>query len=766
MKWLFPSNITASAALREAVGGHPLVADILARRGFSEAEAALAFLDPAHYSPSPPTELPDLVTAAEHLLDAIQRGDPILVWGDFDVDGQTSTALLTDALRHLGGQVSYHIPHRLKHGHGVQPDILKEYLGRGFRVILTCDTGVAAHEAADIARTAGAVLLITDHHALPERLPEAPAVVNPQRLPAGHSLRDLPGVGVAFMLARQMCTLAGRSDEALQFLDLVALGIVADVAPLRHDTRYLLQLGIEALRFPRRVGLQALMRSAGIDPLNMSADMIGYQLGPRLNALGRLDEARLAVELLTTDNEVMAQQIAAQLEVLNDRRKQIEDQIYGAAQEQIARDPSLLSFEALVLEGPNWHPGVIGIVASRLVEQYHKPVVLLTPAEDGVARGSARSVPGVDIGAAIAANADLLLGYGGHPGAAGLRLDADLIPQFRRRLSNTVQKIWDHSAVDGYAIDAIFPLADLSLELADELNWLAPFGAANPPVLLMDSGLRLAAHTAFGANGKHRRLIVEDGEGRSYPLIWWEGSESSLPPPIFDLLYIPRINDYRGRRSLQLEWVASRPTPGAVVEVEAGPRYRLVDWRSQTVAWEGLGAEAGVWVEGADASASGIPASIRRLDRATACPCPVLAIWTVPPGPQELEQMLGVTQPHTVYVIARHKPEDNPRAFLQRLGGLVKYALNNYAGEVSILKLASATAQREITVRRGLEWLAAKGHISLEWLDADRVHLVATSNTAETEREALQDAIRALLAEAAAYRAYFCQADLGMFFQL
>jgi single-stranded-DNA-specific exonuclease len=765
MKWLFPSEVTASEALREAIGGHPLVADILARRGFSEVEAALAFLDPAHYSPASPAELPDLATAAEHLFDAIQRGERILVWGDFDVDGQTSTALLTDALRHLGGQVAYHIPHRLKHGHGVQPDVLREYLRQGFRVIVTCDTGIAAHEAAEAARTAGAVLLITDHHALPERLPDAPAVVNPQRLPVGHPLRDLPGVGVAFMLARQMYTLAGRAEEAERFLDLVALGIVADVAPLRHDTRYLLQLGIESLRFPRRIGLQALMRSAGIDPLNMSADMIGYQLGPRLNALGRLDEARLAVELLTTDNEMTAQQIAAQLEVLNDRRKQIEDQIYGAAQEQIAKDPSLLSFEALVLEGPNWHPGVIGIVASRLVEQYHKPVVLLTPAEGGLARGSARSVPGVDIGAAIAANADLLMGHGGHPGAAGVWLDADLIPQFRRRLSNTVQKMWDHSVADGYAIDAILPLSDLSMELADEFNRLAPFGAANPPVLLMASRLRLEAHTAFGANGKHRRLIVEDEQGQSYPVIWWEGSEFPLPPPVFDLLYIPRINDYRGRRSLQLEWVTSRPTPGVAVEVEVGPPYRVIDWRGQKPIWKELQAEAVVWIEGAEASE--IPDSVHRVDRATAYPCPALVIWTAPPGPQELEQMLGLIQPQVVYVVAYHKPEDTPKAFLQRLGGLVKYALNNYAGEVSILRLAGATAQREVTIRRGLEWLAARGQICIEWLDADRVRLTAGgSNTCGTEVEALQDAVRALLAEAIAYRAYFRQADLGMFFQM
>lgn len=763
MEWLLPSDITASDSLQESVGGHPLVADILARRGIVDPDEALAFLDPARYRPAAPADLPDLDTAAARLMEAVRRRERILVWGDFDVDGQTSTALLVDALRDLGAAVNYHIPLRLAHGHGVKADMLREYFEQGIQVVLTCDTGVAEFEAAEAARTAGVPMLITDHHALPETLPDAPAVVNPQRLPEGHPLRDLPGVGVAYKLVEALYALAGRSGEERRLLDLVALGIVADVANQRHDTRYLLQLGIDALRVPQRVGLRALMRSAQVDPTNLSADTIGFQVGPRLNALGRLDNARLSVDLLTTDDETRAQQIAAQLELLNNRRKQIDDQIYAAAQEQIARDPSLLDFDALVLDSPNWHAGVIGIVAARLAEQYQRPVVLLVSPEGQPAHGSARSVPGVDIIASIAANDHLLLKYGGHAGAAGLTLDAALIPQFRRQLSATVREARSPDVVEGQPVDGVVTLGDLTMELAQALNRLAPFGEGNPPVTLMIPDLKLAAHATFGIGGRHRRLTVEDAQGASATIVWWRGSDHPLPGEAFDVLLTPRINDYKGARSLQLEWVDSRPLPGAAVE--AGPRYHLVDLRRDPDPLSVLPTDALVWAEALSLDALPTEFRDRIITRANASSAPALTIWTSPPGPQELAQLLDETKARTVYVLGRDAATSTPSAFLERLAGLVKYAQRVYDGKLSVVQLAGATGQREAAVRRGLEWLAAKGQVTVKWLDGDRAQVTPGGTRDDVAVEPLQDSIRALLAEAAAYRAYFRRANLTPIFE-
>ncbi len=764
MEWLFPQDVIVSQELRDAVGGHPLVAEILARRGITDADEALAFLDPRRYVPAPSTAIPDVDVAARRLIEAIQLGERILVWGDFDVDGQTSTSLLVDALRVLGADVDYHIPHRLKHGHGVHSEVLRSYIDQGVRVVLTCDTGITAHDAVELAHTAGVAVLITDHHALPPILPEALAVVNPQRLPLDHPLHDLPGVGVAFKLVQRLYELAGHAGDERRLLDLVALGIVADVATQRRDTRHLLQLGIDVLRYPNRVGLQELMRAAQVDPSNLSADTIGYQVGPRLNALGRLDEARLAVEMLTTHDRTLAAQIAAQLEMLNDKRKQIEDQIYAAAQQQIARDSSLLNFEALVLVGERWHPGVIGIVAARLVEQYRRPVVLLAGPPGEIVRGSARSVPGVDIGAAIAMNADLLITHGGHPGAAGLALSADLVPQFRRRLSNTVREIWDRSVTTGLHVDAEVRLDDLSMSLADELNRLAPFGEGNPPVHLMTKRLRIVADTLFGMDRKHRRVTIEDDRGVSQTVTWWRGAEHALPSTVFDLLYIPRINDYKGHRSLQIEWVSSRPTPGVAIEVE--PRYEIVDLRAEPAPLSKLPADRYcVWAEAIKPDE--LPFEPERvISRFTAQRCQVLAIWTAPPGPQELGQMLELTGARKFYVIAHHIPADTPRAFLRRLAGLVKYALRVYGGEVSVLRLAAAIAQREIAIRYGLDWLVAKGQISLQWIDGDRAHLTVGGIPDLQDPDPLQDAIHALLEESSAYRQYFRRANLQTFFDL
>ncbi|MBN1429295.1 MAG: single-stranded-DNA-specific exonuclease RecJ [Anaerolineae bacterium] len=762
MNWLLPSDVTASQALRESIGGHPLVADILARRGLDNLDVVQAFLDPAHYKPAPPGDIPDLDIAASRLLEAVRQGEHILVWGDFDVDGQTSTALLVDALRDLGARVSYHIPLRLVHSHGVHVDVLRGYIEQGVRLVLTCDTGVDAHEVARLAREAGVTLLITDHHALPETLPDAPAVVNPQRLPEGHPLRDLPGVGVAYKLIEALYDLAGRGGEEHRFLDLVALGIVADVAAQRHDTRYLLQTGIESLRNPQRLGLQALMRSAKVDPANLSASTIGYQVGPRLNALGRLDDARLSVELLTTHDEPHAQQIAAQLELLNTRRKQIEDQIAAAAQEQIAKDPSLLDFEVLVLDSPHWHAGVVGIVASRLADQYQRPVVLLISPEGSPARGSARSVPGVNIVAAFAANEHLLLSYGGHAGAAGLSMDAALIPQFRRQLSTVVSETRDPDIIEGRSVDAVVSLGDLTMELTEELDRLAPFGEGNPPITLMIPNLRLTAHTAFGVGGRHRRLTVEDSQGAGATLIWWRGSDYPLPGDAFDVLLVPHVNDYKGMRSMQLEWVDSRPLPGAVIDT--GPRYNLVDLRREAGPEPVLPVEGLIWAEATD---DDLPPALqeRAITRLNAAPCQTLIIWTSPPGPQELIQMLDKTRARDIHVLARDAHIGSPAAFLERLAGLVKYAQHNYNGEISVLHLACATAQREVVVRRGIEWLAARGQLRIEWLDGDRARLAAGGAPDEAVLNPLQDAIRALLAETSAYRAYFCRANLASIFK-
>jgi single-stranded-DNA-specific exonuclease len=627
----------------------------------------------------------------------------------------------------------------------------------GVDLLLTCDTGVTEHAAVTHAQERGVTVLITDHHDLPPELPPAAAVVDPKRLPSEHPLRELPGVGVAYKLMQELYLLLRRPPAEIETqLDLVALGIVADVATQSGDTRYLLQRGMQRLRRTERIGLKALMHIANITPDHLDTDHIGFGLGPRLNAVGRLGDANLAVELLTTDDRSRARILAAQLEGLNGRRRLLTDQITAAAQEQIARDPErLLGPHALVISAPHWHPGVIGIVASRLAETYERPTVLISQGKDGQGRGSARSVPGVDIHGAICATEDLLTRHGGHPGAAGLSLPVENIPAFRHALSHAVDEIWDRDVQPGLAIDAVLPWSQLSLALVDTLNTLAPFGAGNPAVALASRDLTLVAQQVFGRDQAHRRLTVRDADGTTYPVIWWRGAESAPPDGTFELAYRLKASDYKGERSLQIEYLDARILAAPPVEVTPPP-IQVIDQRqvpSPRPVLERLSATTTlqIWAEGEPVDAS--PG--RRRDQLT--PAPVLAIWTPPPGPRELRAVLDQVIPQEVHLFSVPSQGTAPERFMRRLAGLIKYTLRHKDGLAELETLAAASAQRAETVRAGIHLLAARGDVQILHEGNTTMQLAPGTKMPQGKETETAARLRALLQETAAYRAYFAR---------
>ena len=760
--WSEPVSIDVPDPLRSAVGGHPLVADILARRGLTDPDAALGFLDPARYAPAPPAALPDLDRAAQLLYDAILRRRRLLVWGDFDVDGQTATALLLSMLRDLGADVASYVPQRLVESHGIKVDVLDRLVGeRPVDVLLTCDTGVAEHEAIGHAKSLGLTVLVTDHHDLPESLPEADAVVNPKRLPAGHALRDLPGVGVAFKLAQHIYYLAGEDKDSVrlrQLLDLVALGVVADVARQVSDTRYLLQLGLEELRRPRRLGLRALMDMAKLDPANLTAEHIGFAIGPRLNAIGRLGDASLAVELLTTGDVTRARIIASQIEGLNNQRRALTEQVYAAAQEQIAKEPSLLDETVLVLSSPHWHAGVIGPVASRLAEKYARPAVLLVVSADGRARGSARAVPGVDISAALASARERLISFGGHPGAAGFVMEFDDVSIFRRELSRAVAATWDRAtAPAGTTIDAIASLKDLTLELAQQIERLGPFGEGNPPATLAVRDVVIAGVRAFGRRSEHREVTLENGQGLARKVTWWRGADEDVPQGRLDVAVTIKGTDYRGAQALSIEWVDARVIEVAPIEI-ALAAIEVVDWRGLPDAAQRVDGLAStndviVWADGEPPS---IVTARRRYDLA---PAKALVIWRAPAGPKEQESALAHVSPKTVYLCDAGDTDDRLESFVRRLAGLLKHDLNRREGSVDVTRLAAAAGQRAATVRAGIEWLAAKGQIAIVEGDGDAWRIAPGSGAASQDLDEIRLQLAGLLTETAAYRAYYRRAD-------
>jgi single-stranded-DNA-specific exonuclease len=756
--WIFPESIPIDPALAQEVGGDPFVAQLLARRGLTTPHAAAAFLNPDRYTPAPPSDLPDLASAADRLYRAVTRGEKIAVWGDFDADGQTSTTLLVSLLRDLQADVTFYIPQRMTESHGIKIDPLKRLLDQRINVLLTCDTGISEHEAIAFAKAQGVTVLVTDHHDLPDELPAADALINPKRLPSTHPLRSLPGVGVAFKLAQHVWQLAGEPDRADEYLDLAALGIVADVAELTADTRYLLQRGLDRLRRTQRLGLQAILTLAKIDAANLSAEHIGFGLGPRLNALGRLGDANLAVELLTTTNLTRARILASQLEGLNNQRKLLMDQILIGAQEQIAKEPALLEYNALVLHQAYWHSGVVGPVANRLAEQYQRPVVMLV-GDGKVLRGSARSVAGVDITTALRLCSEYISSVGGHPGAAGLALPDENLPVFRRALSNNVELIRDPSAVmDGLAIDAVLPLDHVTLEFAREIDRLAPFGEGNPAVTFAARDITIEHERTFGRKGEHREVTIADREGHTQKLIWWRGAEIDLPDAPLDVAFQIKTSTFRGETALSIEWIDYREAEAPIAEVTAPPQViEVIDWRTNNLARVSLedfqvaqqsSQGLATWADGATTAPFTLT---RRYDLPQA---DVLVIWSAPCGWRELVYAIERVKPTTIYLCAADAADDRVEPFLKRLTGLLKHDITQRGGRVNVPRLAAALNQRLITARKGIEWLEAAGQINVrEWSDEHLI--VELGGQSSDEADELASELRVLLAETAAWRQYY-----------
>ncbi len=778
------------APLSTSLNLPPLIAQTLVRRGITDVEAARAFLHPDSI---PSVPFPEIEKAVEYIILATRTGQPICIWGDFDVDGQTSTTLLVQTLQAIGATVTYYIPIRGKESHGVHIESLKPIIDNGVKLVVTCDTGITAHEAIDYANSRGVDVIVTDHHepARAERsdqrkrsrsefnLPNAKAIINPKMLPANHPLANLAGVGVAYKLAEAILgstrsTVNGLRSENL--LDLVALGLIADVALLKGETRSLAQKGIQALRNTNRLGLKGMAELAGVNLETLTEETIGFTFAPRLNALGRLSDANPAVELLITNDPVRARVLAAQIEGLNTQRRLLTSQVYEAAEAQLRNNPSLLTEPAIILSHRDWPGGVVGIVANKLVERYHKPAILLAESDDGILRGSARSIEGLHITEAIAANEKYLLGFGGHPMAAGLSLPADKFNEFKKGLSKAIEKQLGEIVLEEptLQIDAWLELNELNFELADSLESLAPFGAGNPELTLATHNVTLKSVKEIGRAKEHRRLTVADESGTEQDLLWWNGAGEELPgtDSRIDIAYSLRASTYRGEKQLTLEFQELRIVEERPIEIRK-PKLDIRDLRLHPSSFI-LHPSILVWAEGNEKA--------KGKSRFDLYPADEFAIYTTPPSPAELRAALEIVKPKTIYLFAV-PPAANPPLdvstlpeaavqrlrmtdeLLSRLAGMAKFAINQRGGKVSVRELAAATAQREAAIRLGLEWLGAGGHVKVQD-EADEITLSAGDGISNPylQRE-LYVAVKGLLEETAAYRNYFSRADAELLFK-
>jgi single-stranded-DNA-specific exonuclease len=548
-----------SGALASTLGVSEVVASVLAARGVETEESARALLKPSLEQLHDPFLMLGMRESVERVLRAVDSGERILVYGDYDVDGTTGTVVLRRALEFLGAQTGYHVPHRFTEGYGIRQDVLERAKADGYTLVISVDCGIRAHEPLEWAKQHGLDVIVTDHH-LPdedEGAPPAFAVLNPNQRGCTYPEKNLAGVGVAFKLAHALFGERGRESLVPGFLKVVAIGTVADVAQLTGENRTIVSLGVKDLHRATNPGLRALLEVSGCaDSRALKAFDLGFKVGPRINAAGRMDAARAVVELFEAKDITEARRIAAQLDARNRERQVVQQEVT----ERAVTELELSGQEAtavVVVAGEGWHRGVIGLAASKIAEKLHRPAVVISIDEDGAGHGSARSMEGFHMLDALTSCADLLEGFGGHAHAAGLGMRRENVSELRRRLNEYASKVVceDEEGVPCLEYDVELAPEAIGLELCNELEALEPHGAGWPRPVFVTRGLRVVGEPRV-MKEKHLKFNVNTSEGRVHECIWWRAAERKAATPrpgeCIELAYAMEANSWNGRTRLQL----------------------------------------------------------------------------------------------------------------------------------------------------------------------------------------------------------------------
>jgi single-stranded-DNA-specific exonuclease len=546
-------------AIQELSGYPPILRQILYNRGYRTHEQARLFLEAQTPPGSQPLDLLNLPKAVDRINYAIQHHENIVVYGDYDADGVTATALLGLALKGLGGEVREYIPNRFDEGYGLNLEAMHTLSEEGVNLIITVDCGIRSWDEADYARVVNMDLIITDHHFPLDELPQAFAVINPKQPGDSYPEKNLAGVGLAYKLVEAIAQ-AGQYPnlDSRDYLDLVALGTVADLVSLTGENRSLVRSGLEYLRQPLRQGVMALIGVSGLTPSRITATDISFALAPRLNASGRLESALASLHLLTSQDPMEVGQLAQWLEIQNRDRQKIMRDIQMKCEDRIIVDEHipLLLFDA----DPDYNPGVVGLAASRLTEQYYRPSIIASIGEK-YTRGSCRSIPEFHITQALDQCKDLLEHHGGHAAAAGFTVHNELLPTLITRMQTIAkEQLEDLDLRPKIFAETEIPLSDLKPDLLKYLNWLQPTGMGNPTPIFMSHGLKVTRQKAIGADGSHLKFSVTDGKITYDAIAFRQGHWLAQFPQSIDLMYTFELNEFNGQVSLQLNVKDIRPS--------------------------------------------------------------------------------------------------------------------------------------------------------------------------------------------------------------
>jgi len=705
-QWQLPTQLCLSPELI-AAAGDAIIAEILFRRGFQSPEAIRQFIDMDSCAPFDFSEHQLIMPLVHRIEQAINRAEKITVYGDYDVDGVTSTAVWVETLCHLGATVSYHVPDRFEEGYGINIAVLQQLAENGTKLIITCDCGISNICEIAVARRLGMDVLVTDHHELPDTLPEVP-IFNPKMLPQEHASFALPGVGASYVVAKELLKQFGHELYAEKLLELLALGIIADVVPLTKDNRWYLKQGLPRLLKSPRPGLKALLNLAKINPIYGTEEDIAFQVIPRLNAAGRLDSARLAVELLLCREEVEARELATKLDRLNEMRKVFCERMMRDAVAQISELPETPA--ALVLYQENWPEGVVGVVAGRLAEQYGRPAFLMTRKENGTITGSARSVAGFNVFQALTTCRDILDKFGGHEGAAGFSLVWENIVVFRERIEQMVSRMAGETEnLEALSVDATLSADRINIELYRRIRQLAPFGQENPqPVFLIDG--QITVNQVMKEGSLHRRLRVAKNS-TEIEGVWWHSASKNVGEQDRVIARV-RLNFFRDV-AVQLD-IQDNVNAEDCLNPRPPHNLQLIDSRGCAREILQMAYPHAIFFgEG--------PEVLDALSRRELAKADTLVLLTIPPHWEEIRAAVCPQQ----IVIAWDHESGNGHGKVETtwryLLGLVKYAARMYQGSITIECAATKLGLTKELILAGLIAMEEAGLLKLTTIDAQRI---------------------------------------------
>ena len=734
--WVYPGETTISEDLLQLAGKNRLTAAIYQHYGIQSAQDLLNLKDSLAQNTSP-FELPDIEKGLQRILEAKENNELIAIWGDFDADGQTSTSILVGALREIGANVIYHIPVRGPESHGINLPHLQQLFDQDIKVLLTCDTGIREFEAAQACKEAGVDMIITDHHTPAEETPDSYAVISGQLLPEDHMLHDLCGAGCAYKFTEALFIKTNQSEKKDSFIDLAAIGTVADLVPLNLENRRLVRKGLNAIRANPRPAIAELLKIAHIEPALLQEEHIGFQIAPRMNALGRLADANEIVPFFLSTDMAEIRIMASRLDGLNLQRKQLCDNVFRAADEIIQQDRELLKHHVLVLHHPNWPGGINGLVASQLTERYNKPSIVLTAPADQNARGSARSIEGINITEAIASQEALLSSFGGHSMAAGLSLPKDNLPAFRKGISEYVRQITsgiDITAKTYITLQTSF--ANLTLDAFEKIEVFSPYGPDNPSPVFLTPNVTIKNIIALSKEKQHLKLECQDECGDHCIIFWWNGDEKQLQKDIeLDILYHARPTSFRGNVSIQCTLLDFQIHTESIAEKKK-IGIQIIDRRKYPLSQEWIKAFTSeenhiAWAEGQYA----IPGGTQT--RETLFQADQLLLVSFPHSYDLFKSIIQKVKPKILILSNINFDSGKQDQFLNICIGLLKYAINNKNGQLPLSVVEIQTGQRPGTIKSALSLFNAQGLFQIE-ISGDK--LIHVSSSAKAKPDLLNEA--------------------------